>query len=104
MESKRVRVRSADDHGIVRDALRLLLSTVEHVEVIGKAGDGIGLQALPAEQPADLLLLDLNMPGLNRLQFIHELHQQYPRLTFSCAPHVLQRSCCRLLRTCRMVD
>lgn len=80
MERKHVRVLIADDHGIVRDGLRLLLSTLEQVEVVGEAGDGIRLQALLEESQADLLLLDLNMPGLNRLQFIHELRQRHPRL------------------------
>lgn len=81
MEGKRpLRVLIADDHGIVRDGLRLLLSTLEQIEVVGEAGDGTHLLALLAEHAADLLLLDLNMPGLNRLQFIRELRQQHPRL------------------------
>lgn len=82
MEGKReLRVLIADDHGIVRDGLRLLLSTLEGVEVVGEAADGLRLQALLEEQRADLLLLDLNMPGLNRLQFIHDLRQRHPRLS-----------------------
>lgn len=81
MEGKReLRVLIADDHGIVRDGLRLLLSTLEGIEVVGEAADGMRLQALLQDQRADLLLLDLNMPGLNRLQFIHELRQRHPRL------------------------
>lgn len=81
MEGKReLRVLIADDHGIVRDGLRLLLSTLEGVEVVGEAADGLRLRSLLEEQPADLLLLDLNMPGLNRLQFIQELRQRHPRL------------------------
>jgi len=81
MEGKHeLRVLIADDHGIVRDGLRLLLSTLVGVEVVGEAADGQRLQALLEEQRADLLLLDLNMPGLNRLQFIHELRQRHPRL------------------------
>ena len=74
------RVFIADDHGIVRDGLRLLLSTLDGVEVVGEAADGLRLPALLEEQRADLLLLDLNMPGLNRLQFIQELRQRHPRL------------------------
>ncbi|MFR0690114.1 response regulator [Enterobacterales bacterium AE_CKDN230030158-1A_HGKHYDSX7] len=81
MEGKHeLRVLIADDHGIVRDGLRLLLSTLEGLQVVGEAADGPRLQALLEEQRADLLLLDLNMPGLNRLQFIHELRQRHPRL------------------------
>lgn len=81
MEGKReLRVLIADDHGIVRDGLRLLLSTLERVDVVGEAADGVRLQTLLEEQRADILLLDLNMPGLNRLQFIHDLRQRHPRL------------------------
>ncbi|MDF3867874.1 response regulator transcription factor [Pseudomonas denitrificans (nom. rej.)] len=81
MEGKReFRVVIADDHGIVRDGLHLLLSTQDGIQVVGEAGDGMRLHTLLEEQGADLLLLDLNMPGLNRLQFIHELRQRHPRL------------------------
>jgi len=81
MEGMReLRVFIADDHGIVRDGLRLLLTTLEGVEVVGEAADGLRLPTLLAERHADLLLLDLNMPGLNRLQLIQELRQRYPRL------------------------
>jgi DNA-binding NarL/FixJ family response regulator len=81
MDGKReMRVVIADDHGIVRDGLHLLLSTQDGIQVVGEAGDGMRLHTLLEEQGADLLLLDLNMPGLNRLQFIHELRQRHPRL------------------------
>lgn len=60
-----VRVVIADDHRVVRDGLRYLLSQEADVEVVGDAEDGAkALQAVAATHP-DVLLLDLYMPELD---------------------------------------
>ena len=60
-----IRVVIADDHRVVRDGLRYLLSQEPDIEVAGEAGDGEqALRVLRATRP-DVLLLDLSMPGLD---------------------------------------
>ncbi|MGL4287311.1 MAG: response regulator [Phreatobacter sp.] len=70
----------ADDHAIVREGLKLLLSTLDDVAVIGEAADGEGVRSLLRQSPADLLVLDLGMPGVTGLQFIRSLRDNFPRL------------------------
>jgi DNA-binding NarL/FixJ family response regulator len=70
-DKARIRVVIADDHPIVRDGLRRLLTAEEDIDVVGEAADGQELlQNLQAWRP-DVILLDLRMPntdGLTALQ------------------------------------
>jgi len=70
-DKARIRVVIADDHPIVRDGLRRLLTAEEDIEVVGEAADGQQLlDNLQAWRP-DVILLDLRMPntdGLTALQ------------------------------------
>jgi NarL family two-component system response regulator LiaR len=60
-----IRVVVADDHRVVRDGLRYLLSQERDVEVVGEAEDGVQvLQVVAATRP-EVLLLDLFMPALD---------------------------------------
>lgn len=69
----------ADDHAIVREGLKLLLSTMENVSVVAEAADGEALATLAHAAGADIILLDLGMPGVAGVQFITELKTVAPR-------------------------
>jgi DNA-binding NarL/FixJ family response regulator len=60
-----VRVLIADDHPIVREGLRRLLSLEDDVEIVGEAADGDATVALIEKLDPDIVLLDLRMPGLD---------------------------------------
>jgi len=75
-----LRIILADDHALIREGLKLLIATRPGHAVIGEAADGAGLAAMLKERHADLLVLDLGMPGLTGLGYIRELRQTYPRL------------------------
>jgi len=65
-----IRVAIADDHAIVRDGLRSLLSAQPDVEVVSEGADGReALDALERLKP-DVLLLDLSMAGLNGVEVL----------------------------------
>lgn len=68
-----MRVIIADDHRIVREGLRLLLSDEEDIEVVGEAADGDELLALVHETHPDLVLLDVRMPSVSGLDVLDEL-------------------------------
>jgi DNA-binding NarL/FixJ family response regulator len=70
----------ADDHAIVREGLKLLLSMIGGVEVVGEAADGDALQRILRDSPADLLILDLGMPGVEGFRFIRKLKVEWPKL------------------------
>jgi DNA-binding NarL/FixJ family response regulator len=75
-----VRTIIADDHAIVREGLKQLLSTVDGLTVSGEAADGEAVHRLLNESSADLLILDLGMPGVTGFQFIADLRTQWPEL------------------------
>ena len=58
----------ADDHSIVRSGLRQLLDSIDGLQVVGEAANGEALLEVLAGTPADILLLDLSMPGLSGVE------------------------------------
>lgn len=74
------RVLIADDHTVVRAGLRELLTQRESFSVVGEAADGDQVLALAALTPADILLLDVSMPGPPFLDVLQRLRALAPRL------------------------
>jgi DNA-binding NarL/FixJ family response regulator len=65
----------ADDHPIVRDGLRKLLSLEDDIEVVGEASDGREVLQLVQETEPDVVILDLRMPNLDGLSALQALQQ-----------------------------
>ena len=73
-ETAKIRVVIADDHPIVRDGLRKLLSIEADIDVVGEAADGQELLDHMGDWRPDVILLDLRMPttdGLTALQTLN---------------------------------
>ena len=62
-----IRVVLADDHPIVRDGLRKLLTLEDDIQVVGEASDGHEVVRLVKETTPDIVVLDLRMPNLDGL-------------------------------------
>lgn len=76
----------ADDHAIVRGGLKQLFALATDIQVAGEAANGAEVLACLRQQPLDLLLLDLNMPGISGTDLIARVkaHQRdMPILVFS---------------------
>lgn len=58
-----IRVVLADDHAVLREGLRALIEREPDLRVVGEAGSGGALLTLLAGTPADIVVLDLSMPG-----------------------------------------
>jgi DNA-binding NarL/FixJ family response regulator len=70
-----VRVLIADDHPIVREGLRRLLSLEDDVEIVGEAADGESTVALVEKLDPDVVLLDLRMPGMDGFAALQRLQR-----------------------------
>lgn len=79
MTSCRRRVVIAEDHTIVREGLRALLSGCPDFEVVGEAGDGLEAVRLATRLQPDLVLIDLAMPRMTGLEAIREITSSCPR-------------------------
>ena len=75
-----MRVLIADDHGIVRSGIRLLLERQPDIEVIAEAADGAEARELAVRERPDLAILDVKMPKLTGLQATREIREQAPEV------------------------
>ena len=73
-----IRVLLVDDHELVRSGIQALLGVVDDIDVIGACDSGE--QALPviAEQKPDVVLMDVNMPGMGGLEACRRILQDCP--------------------------
>jgi len=73
-----IKVLLADDHALVRAGIRALLERIDHVEVVGEAGDGReALEMIELLMP-DVVLLDLTMPGLSGFEVLKAAGEKFP--------------------------
>ena len=73
-----MRVLIADDHGIVRSGLRMLLERQGDIEVVAEAADGATARDVAIRDRPDLAILDVKMPKLTGLQATREIREQAP--------------------------
>jgi DNA-binding NarL/FixJ family response regulator len=70
----------ADDHALVRAGIRNALQDLPNLQVVGEIANGKELFQVLAETPADILLIDVNMPEFEPFSAIQNIRQQYPPL------------------------
>lgn len=73
-----IKIVLADDHAVVRSALRLLLDAEEDMEVVAEAGDIEATIRYVRGHKPDVLILDLNMPGGPSITAVPDLHKASP--------------------------
>ena len=68
-----IKILIADDHSLLRQGIKRVLNFEGDIEVVGEAGDGQEALAKTLVLQPDILLLDLNMPGLSGLEVTKQL-------------------------------
>jgi DNA-binding NarL/FixJ family response regulator len=63
----------ADDHVMFRRGVRRIIESMDNVEVVGEAGDGIELLKLVKDLDPDLVIMDISMPNLRGLEATREI-------------------------------
>ncbi len=72
----KIKVILVDDHAVVRAGFRMLLAASESIEVIAEAERGEHALQLAQEHAADVIVMDLSMPGLGGLETIRRICQR----------------------------
>jgi DNA-binding NarL/FixJ family response regulator len=90
-----IRVLLADDHGVIRDGLGRLIAALDDIELIGTASDGREAVARATELEPDVVLMDLDMPGMDGIEATRQVLENRPRTavlvltSFSDRPRIL---------------
>lgn len=76
-----IRVLIADDHPLFRDGLRTLLQSVADTEVVGEAATGDEVIARATTLQPDVILMDINMPGINGIEATRRILYTSPHIS-----------------------
>ncbi|MDQ4042615.1 MAG: response regulator transcription factor [Actinomycetota bacterium] len=75
MEDAKIRILVADDHPMLREGLVAVLGTQQDFEVVGEAADGSEVVRLAERLNPDVILLDLEMPGVDGVAALEKLQR-----------------------------
>lgn len=68
-----------DDHKLFREGIKALLAVTDDIEIVGEAEDGATALKRIRELEPDVVLMDINMPGLNGIRVTEQILAQYPQ-------------------------
>lgn len=76
----KLKIGIADDHDIVRQGLKQIISDTDNMVVMGEASNGQELIEMVRKKPFDVLLLDISMPGRSGIEILKQLKIEKPNL------------------------
>src|SRR5438309_5970788 len=80
MDAEPLRIVIADDHLLFRDGVRALLKAAPEMELVGEASTGEEAVSLAAEKQPDVILMDIQMPGLSGIDATRRIVQTSPHI------------------------
>jgi DNA-binding NarL/FixJ family response regulator len=78
-QTRKTRILLADDHTVVRQGFRMILSAHPDLEVVGEAGNGREAVERAAELKPDVIVMDVSMPELNGIEATRRIAEASPR-------------------------
>jgi two-component system NarL family response regulator len=75
-----IKVIIVDDHALIREGITKILSLEKDIEVVGEAGSGIEAVELSHTIKADIILMDINMPGMSGVEACKIIKKEKPYL------------------------
>ena len=76
-----IRVIIADDHAIVRQGLKQILSETDNISVTGEAETGLQAIKIVRENVFDVMLLDISLPDKSGIEVLKQIKKEQPKLT-----------------------
>jgi len=78
MLAQKIKVLIADDHIIFRRGLKMLLASIDGIELVGEAENGLDLLAVAGRYTPDVFLIDISMPVMDGVMATKELCKRHP--------------------------
>ena len=75
-----ISVMIADDHNMFVEGIESLLEGADNIQVVSKCYSGPEVFEKIAETPADVILLDINLPGMNGIEVCQKINKEYPHV------------------------
>ncbi|HEU5368023.1 MAG TPA: response regulator transcription factor [Ktedonobacterales bacterium] len=75
-----IRILIVDDHPVVRQGLRSLLSNHPDLQIIAEAGHAQQAFAAVKQENPDIVLLDIRLPGMTGIEVARQMHREYPHI------------------------
>ena len=85
-----IRILITDDHGVVRQGLRMFLSLEPELEVVGEAANGREAVAMARELQPDVVLMDLLMPVMDGIEATQAIRAEMPEVEILALTSVLE--------------
>lgn len=76
--AQKIRVLLVDDHVMVRQGLRAVLDAYADIELVGEAANGEEAVRRAEQRRPEVVVMDINMPGMNGIEATAQITQRYP--------------------------
>ncbi len=75
-----IKILIADDHIIVREGLKQIISETKNLQIADEASDGFEVLEKVNKQKFDIVIMDISMPGKNGLEVLKDIKADFPKL------------------------
>lgn len=79
MSKKKCKILLVDDHVLIREGMRTIIED-EEVQVVAEASNGLEALKVLTETEVDVVLVDINMPEMNGIEFTQKAQEQFPHV------------------------